>query len=68
MALGRGEVQGINQRLFKWCKSNPEGPLGILFMDFVSVKRKGGRADDEEESDLELIRELVKRQLKIRSS
>lgn len=59
MALGRGEVKGVNQRLVQWCRDNPDGHLGILLMDFVSIRRKTG--SEEEEEDTELIRELVNR-------
>jgi hypothetical protein len=59
MALGRGEVKGVNQRLVQWCRENPYGHLGVVLMDFVSIRRKTG--SEEEEEDVELIRELVNR-------
>lgn len=60
MALGRGSVSGINQRLVEWCQKNPDGHLGIILMDFVSVRRKEGGEDEEE--DTQLLRALIKRQ------
>lgn len=59
MALGRGSVSGINQRLVEWCQKNPDGHLGIILMDFVSVRRKEGGEDEE---DTQLLRALIKRQ------
>ncbi|KAG8759507.1 hypothetical protein FRC14_005795 [Serendipita sp. 396] len=56
MALGRDNVQGINQRMKAWCRQHPSKPLGIVFMDFVTIQRKDAGLLYEEEPDTDLIR------------
>lgn len=66
MALGRGETPGMNQRLVEWCETGGDGsnkdnrPVGIVFMDFVNIKRQAQGSG--EESDFDLIRCFIEKQ------
>jgi hypothetical protein len=52
IALGRGDVPGVNEQLLDWFRSAPQSPVGILFLDFPFMRRK--RTDDFGWSDTEL--------------
>jgi hypothetical protein len=52
IALGRGDVPGVNEQLLDWFKSAPRGPVGIVFLDLPFKRRK--RVDDFEWSDTKL--------------
>ncbi|CAG7845920.1 SubName: Full=Uncharacterized protein {ECO:0000313/EMBL:CCA77974.1} [Serendipita indica DSM 11827] len=58
MALGRGSVHGVNQHMKDWCAANRPKAVGIVFMDFVTVKRKTGQGE-QEELDPDLIRAFI---------
>jgi hypothetical protein len=60
MALGRGENHGMNQRLIKWISNSDDRPVGIVFMDFATIKRK---ASGEEEEESDLIHGFIKKQM-----
>ncbi len=61
MALGRDETDGINQKLVEWCKTSDKRPVGIVFMDFVNIKRSEN-SDDRVEGDFDLVRSFIEKQ------
>ena len=58
MALGRGTTHGVNRHLKDWCIAHQSKPVGIVFMDFVTVKRKAEHGEHEE-PDHDLIRAFI---------
>jgi len=67
MALGQRDTVGVNQYLIDWSRRSPQQPVGIVFMDFVTVKRAQRTLAqsnvDEEEEELDLIRVFIEKQI-----
>jgi hypothetical protein len=40
MALGWGDVPGVNDQFSDWCKSCPKRAIGIVFLQFPLLRRK----------------------------
>lgn len=63
LALGRGDVPGVNDQLLDWFKNAPNKPVGIVFLHSPFVRRKRTAdfqwSDTEIETDSELVHLII---------
>ncbi|PVF99167.1 hypothetical protein CPB86DRAFT_872799 [Serendipita vermifera] len=59
LALGRGDVPGVNDQLLDWFKNAPNKPVGIVFLHSPFVRRKRTADFQWSDSEFEANSELV---------
>jgi hypothetical protein len=60
MALGQGDVPGVNEQLLDWFKSAPKRPVGIVFLHCPFMRRKQTADFEWNDSELEGTDDLVR--------
>ncbi|PVF99172.1 PLC-like phosphodiesterase [Serendipita vermifera] len=51
LALGRGDISGVNANLAEWLRHSPRRPVGIIFMDFATGHRNVPEGEDNHAKD-----------------
>ncbi|PVF92105.1 PLC-like phosphodiesterase [Serendipita vermifera] len=51
LALGRGDISGVNGNLAEWLEHSPKRSVGIIFMDFATAHRNVPDGEDKDTRD-----------------